>query len=46
MKKLNPQFTTLAIGDGINDVPMILKADIGVGISGKEAALNSDLEIS
>ncbi|OHT08713.1 phospholipid-translocating P-type ATPase, flippase family protein [Tritrichomonas foetus] len=27
---------TLAIGDGANDVGMILKADIGVGISGQE----------
>ena len=28
--------TTLAIGDGANDVNMITAADIGVGISGKE----------
>ena len=27
---------TLSIGDGANDVPMILEANIGVGISGKE----------
>lgn len=36
---------TLAIGDGANDVGMILKADIGVGISGQEgmqAVLASD----
>lgn len=26
----------LAIGDGANDVPMILDADVGVGISGRE----------
>jgi len=28
--------TTLSIGDGANDVPMILKAHVGVGILGKE----------
>jgi phospholipid-translocating ATPase len=28
--------TTLAIGDGANDVAMILKAHVGVGIMGKE----------
>lgn len=36
---------TLAIGDGANDVGMILQADIGVGISGQEgmqAVLASD----
>lgn len=27
---------TLAIGDGANDVPMIIEAHIGVGINGKE----------
>ena len=27
---------TLSIGDGANDVPMILEASIGIGISGKE----------
>lgn len=27
---------TLAIGDGANDVSMIQKADVGVGIAGKE----------
>ena len=39
----------LAIGDGANDVGMILKADVGVGISGKEgrqAVLASDYAIS
>ena len=29
-------FVTLSIGDGANDVPMILEASIGIGISGKE----------
>ena len=39
---------TLSIGDGANDVPMILNAHIGVGISGKEglqAANSSDYSI-
>jgi phospholipid-transporting ATPase len=31
-----PKLTTLAIGDGANDVNMITAAHIGVGISGKE----------
>lgn len=40
---------TLAIGDGANDVPMILEADIGVGMFGKEgnrAVDNSDFAIA
>lgn len=40
--------TTIAIGDGGNDVPMIKEADIGVGIYGKEgkqAAFNADYAI-
>ncbi|KAI1699210.1 cation transport ATPase (P-type) domain-containing protein [Ditylenchus destructor] len=39
----------LAIGDGANDVPMILGADVGVGISGKEglqAVMASDFAFS
>ena len=39
---------TLAIGDGANDVSMILEADIGVGIFGKEgvrAAQSADFAI-
>ena len=31
-----PDKTTLSIGDGANDVPMIMKAHVGVGILGKE----------
>jgi len=31
-----PQVSTLAIGDGANDVSMITAAHIGIGISGLE----------
>ena len=31
-----PTATTLAIGDGANDVAMIRKAHVGIGIAGKE----------
>eukprot|EP01133_Synstelium_polycarpum_P016143 gene16143-19208_t len=40
---------TMAIGDGANDVPMIQKAHVGVGISGREgmqAVLASDFAIA
>jgi magnesium-transporting ATPase (P-type) len=30
------KWITLSIGDGANDVPMIMEAHIGIGISGKE----------
>ena len=36
VKKVHPHDTTLAIGDGANDVAMIMKADVGVGIAGLE----------
>eukprot|EP00347_Sterkiella_histriomuscorum_P008769 403343827 len=36
IKDKYPSLTTLAIGDGANDVNMITAAHIGVGISGKE----------
>jgi len=41
-------WVTLSIGDGANDVPMILEAHIGVGIQGKEgtqAVRSSDFAI-
>lgn len=43
-----PAATTLAIGDGANDVSMILEGNVGVGIFGKEgrqAANNADFAI-
>lgn len=47
--KRNVKATTLAIGDGANDVSMIKAAHIGVGISGKEgrqAVLSSDFSFA
>ncbi|OXB71297.1 UNVERIFIED_CONTAM: hypothetical protein H355_016234 [Colinus virginianus] len=44
----NPRGTSLAIGDGANDVAMILAASVGVGIAGKEglqAARAADFSI-
>lgn len=38
--------TTLAIGDGANDVGMIQEADIGVGISGCEGMQVGDESVS
>ena len=49
VKKSNNSDLTLAIGDGANDVAMIQKAHIGVGISGNEglqAANSSDFAIA
>ncbi len=34
--KLKGKWISLAIGDGANDVSMLIEADIGVGIKGKE----------
>ena len=48
IKKRHPDKTTLSIGDGANDVAMILKAHVGVGILGKEgqqAARTADYAI-
>ena len=48
MKNYNPKSKTLAIGDGGNDVSMIMEAHIGVGIYGEEglrAVQNSDYAI-
>jgi len=36
IKEKHPNKVTLAIGDGANDVAMILQAHVGVGILGKE----------
>ena len=46
--KSNGDFITLAIGDGANDIPMIMEASIGIGIQGKEgiqAVRSSDYSI-
>ncbi|KAJ1392318.1 P-type ATPase [Sesbania bispinosa] len=47
--KLRTGSTTLAIGDGANDVGMLQEADIGIGISGVEgmqAVMSSDIAIA
>ena len=36
MLNTKPKPMTLSIGDGANDVPMILEASVGIGISGNE----------
>lgn len=48
VRRKNPKLTTLAIGDGANDVNMIAAAHVGIGISGLEgqqAARSSDYAI-
>ncbi|KAG5149024.1 hypothetical protein JHK82_015905 [Glycine max] len=47
--KVKTGSTTLAIGDGANDVGMLQEADIGIGISGVEgmqAVMSSDIAIA
>ncbi|KAM4106765.1 hypothetical protein ACB094_04G090000 [Castanea mollissima] len=47
--KIRTGRTTLAIGDGANDVGMLQEADIGIGISGVEgmqAVMSSDIAIA
>ncbi|CAJ2642055.1 unnamed protein product [Trifolium pratense] len=47
--KIKTGCTTLAIGDGANDVGMLQEADIGIGISGVEgmqAVMSSDIAIA
>ena len=47
--KKRGRWITLAIGDGSNDVAMIMEAHIGVGIKGKEgtqAVRSADFSIS
>lgn len=49
LAKKQKKYITLAIGDGANDVSMILEAHIGVGIRGKEgtqAVRSADYAIS
>jgi phospholipid-transporting ATPase len=38
MRDRAPDKSTLAIGDGANDVNMITEANIGIGITGLEGA--------
>jgi len=49
IKSRDPEVSTLAIGDGANDVSMILTAHVGIGIQGNEgmqASLASDISLS
>ena len=48
VKNINKNFITLAIGDGGNDVSMIMEAHVGIGIYGEEGMLavqSSDFSI-
>lgn len=42
VRKLRPHQVTMAVGDGANDVPMIQRAHIGVGIAGEEGHQAAD----
>lgn len=49
VRNINKELTTLAIGDGANDISMIQSADIGIGITGKkttQASRESDCSIA
>jgi len=49
VRKAEPKSGTLSVGDGANDVNMILKAHVGIGISGLEgqaAVRAADFSIS
>lgn len=49
LKKYKKGCIRLSIGDGANDVPMIMEANIGVGVRGKEgtqAVRSADYAIS
>ena len=38
LTKNNGNWITVSIGDGANDVPMIIEAHIGIGVRGKEGS--------
>jgi len=49
LAKANGTWITVSIGDGANDVPMIMEAHIGVGVRGKEgtqAVRSADYAVS
>ncbi len=49
LAKRNGSWITVSIGDGANDVPMIMEAHIGVGVRGKEgtqAVRSADYAVS
>lgn len=49
LAKKNGNWITVSIGDGANDVPMIMEAHIGVGVRGKEgtqAVRSADYAVS